>query len=178
LFFTAVLKNLHAFSLSTDGYLLEDTLHSPTSSSSDGDLHQSVPLPVFLEEPTDSYVIKNKPATLQCRAAHALQVYFRCNGARKQHSSSANSPPMQQDFVDPQTGIRNVEASINITRNEVEEYFAKDKFKCECIAWSSRGQIRSQSAAVDVACKYRLIFVRTQLLLTIIRCATCLSGAN
>ncbi|KDR22415.1 Netrin receptor UNC5C, partial [Zootermopsis nevadensis] len=119
--------------------------------SSDGDLHQSVPLPVFLEEPTDSYVIKNKPASLQCRAAHALQVYFRCNGARKQHSSLANSSPMQQDFVDPQTGVRNVEASINITRNEVEEYFGKDKFKCECIAWSSRGQIRSQPAAVDVA---------------------------
>jgi leucine-rich repeat transmembrane protein FLRT len=151
------------FSLSTDGYLLEDTLHSPTSSSSDGDLHQSVPLPVFLEEPTDSYVIKNKPATLQCRAAHALQVYFRCNGARKQHPSLANSPPMQQDFVDPQTGIRNVEASINITRNEVEEYFGKDKFKCECIAWSSRGQIRSQPAAIDVACKCRRIFVGTLL---------------
>jgi leucine-rich repeat transmembrane protein FLRT len=61
---------------------------------------------------------------------------------------------MQQDFVDPQTGVRNVEASINITRNEVEEYFGKDKFKCECIAWSSRGQVRSQPAAVDVACKY------------------------
>jgi leucine-rich repeat transmembrane protein FLRT len=66
---------------------------------------------------------------------------------------------MQQDFVDPQTGVRNVEASINITRNEVEEYFGKDKFKCECIAWSSRGQIRSQPAAVDVACKYRLLLL-------------------
>ncbi|XP_069705153.1 netrin receptor UNC5C-like isoform X2 [Periplaneta americana] len=146
-----ILLALTSFAALDDGYLLEDTLHSPTSSSSDGDVHQSVPLPVFLEEPTDSYVIKGKPATLQCRAAHALQVYFRCNGARKQHPSSANSPPMQQDFVDPQTGVRNVEASINITRNEVEEYFGKDKFKCECIAWSSRGQIRSQPAAIDVA---------------------------
>lgn len=36
--------------------------------------HNSVPLPVFLEEPTDTYVIKNKPATLSCRATHALQV--------------------------------------------------------------------------------------------------------
>ena len=81
---------------------------------------------------------------------------------------------MQQDFVDPQTGIRNVEASINITRNEVEEYFGKDKFKCECIAWSSRGQIRSQPAAVDVACKYRLISVRTLILLAFVRCDACL----
>lgn len=31
-------------------------------------------LPTFLLEPKDSYVIKNKPATLQCRAANALKV--------------------------------------------------------------------------------------------------------
>lgn len=31
-------------------------------------------LPVFLQEPKDVFVVKNKPATLQCRAANALQV--------------------------------------------------------------------------------------------------------
>lgn len=31
-------------------------------------------LPIFLTEPQHSYVIKSKPATLHCRAAHALQV--------------------------------------------------------------------------------------------------------
>lgn len=37
-------------------------------------------LPVFLLEPKNAYVIKSKPATLQCRAANALQVilYFQC----------------------------------------------------------------------------------------------------
>lgn len=53
-----------------DEELLEDPL-PPVSGGSD--LH-SVPLPLFLEEPTDTYVIKNKPASLSCRAAHALQV--------------------------------------------------------------------------------------------------------
>lgn len=51
-------------------------VHGPRASAappSDSD-HPSVALPVFLEEPTDAYVVKSKPATLQCRAAHALQV--------------------------------------------------------------------------------------------------------
>uniref|UniRef100_A0A0K8TDJ2 Netrin receptor UNC5 n=1 Tax=Lygus hesperus TaxID=30085 RepID=A0A0K8TDJ2_LYGHE len=126
-----------------ESYPLEDP-HEPTIPSSEAhDASQSVPLPVFLEEPTDAYIIKNKPATLNCRAAHALQVYFKCNGGRTQETSS------HQEFVDPQTGVRNIEATVNITRDDVEEYF--NKFKCECIAWSSSGQIRSQPATLDVA---------------------------
>lgn len=31
-------------------------------------------LPMFLLEPENTYVFKNKPATLKCRAANALQV--------------------------------------------------------------------------------------------------------
>jgi len=42
--------------------------------SVNGDHHAAVSLPVFLEEPIDTYVVKNKPATLICRAAHALNV--------------------------------------------------------------------------------------------------------
>lgn len=58
-----------------DSPLLEDPLHPPTIATGDGDLSQhSVPLPVFLEEPTNSYVVKNKAAELKCRALHALQV--------------------------------------------------------------------------------------------------------
>ncbi|XP_075233698.1 unc-5 [Lycorma delicatula] len=121
--------------------LLEDPLHPPVPGTN---VDHSVPLPVFLEEPTDTFVIKNKPATLSCRAAHALQLFFKCNGGRQESTSH-----FQQEFVDPQTGVRNVEVSINITRDNVEEFFGK--FKCECIAWSSRGTIKSQPAAIDVA---------------------------
>ncbi|XP_046664973.1 netrin receptor UNC5C-like isoform X2 [Homalodisca vitripennis] len=127
----------------------EDLLEDPLPAVSGSSDHHSVPLPVFLEEPTDTYVIKNKPAALSCRAAHALQVYFKCNGDRLQTATGELHP--HQEFVDPQTGVRNVETAINITRDDVEEYFGKDKFKCECVAWSSRGQIRSQPAVIDVA---------------------------
>ncbi|XP_073992816.1 unc-5 isoform X3 [Rhodnius prolixus] len=129
-----------------DSYVLEDSFNSPTIPSSEvHDASQSVPLPVFLEEPTDTYIIKNKPATLQCRAEHALQVFFKCNGG------PTHEKAWHQEFVDPQTGVRNIEAAVNITRDDVEEYFGKDKFKCECIAWSSRGQIKSQPATLEVA---------------------------
>ncbi|KAK2587773.1 hypothetical protein KPH14_003879 [Odynerus spinipes] len=113
-------------------------------SNSDTDLIAGGSLPIFLVEPVHTFVVKGKPATLHCRAAHALQVYFRCNGERAENSQ-------QQDFVDPHTGTRVVEVELNVTRNEVEEYFGTERFKCECVAWSGPGQIRGQSATVEVA---------------------------
>ncbi|XP_012542351.1 netrin receptor UNC5C isoform X1 [Monomorium pharaonis] len=129
-----------------DAYLLEDddvpsaTIASDTELISEGGGH----LPVFLMEPVNSFVVKNKPALLRCKAAHALQIYFRCNNVRAEDSQ-------QQDFVDPHTGTRIVDCELNVTRDHIEEYFGKDKFKCECIAWSGSGQIKSQPATIDVA---------------------------
>lgn len=61
---------------------------------------------------------------------------------------------MNFEFVDPHTGVRIVEGEYNVTRTQVEEYFALQKFQCTCFAWTSRGQIRSQSATIEIACKY------------------------
>lgn len=36
-------------------------------------------LPIFLLEPENTYVVKNKPAVLKCRAANALEVSIRLN---------------------------------------------------------------------------------------------------
>ncbi|XP_012273157.1 netrin receptor UNC5B [Orussus abietinus] len=130
-----------------ESYLLEEdddmpsaTIATDTELISEGGGY----LPVFLAEPLDAFVVKNKPATLKCKAAHALEVYFRCNGERIEGFQ-------QQDFVDPHTGTRIVDCELNVTRDQIEEYFGKDKFKCECIAWSGSGQIKSQPATVDVA---------------------------
>ena len=107
--------------------------------------------PIFLEEPEDAYVVKSKPATLSCRAAHALQLNFICNGeaVRSKHHS-------QHEFVDPMTGIRQLEVKADISRNDVEEYFGLDGFGCECVAWSSFGQVKSRRAKIVVACKWFL----------------------
>jgi leucine-rich repeat transmembrane protein FLRT len=123
------------------GTLLEDPLATgrPGSDST---------VPLFLEEPEDAYVVKSKAGTLSCRAAHALQLYFVCNGeaVRTKHHSA-------HEFVDPMTGIRQLEVKVDITRNDVEEYFGLDGYGCECIAWSSFGQVKSRRAKVIVACE-------------------------
>ena len=111
-------------------------------------------LPLLLEEPEDSYVVKNRAATLSCRAAHALQLHFNCNGEsmpRGRHHSA-------HDFVDPMTGIRQLEVKLDISRNDVEEYFGLDGYGCECVAWSSFGQVKSRRAKVVVACKLSILF--------------------
>lgn len=130
-----------AIAMATDdgGALLEDPLATgrPGSDST---------APLFLEEPEDAYVVKSKAGTLSCRAAHALQLYFVCNGeaVRTKHHSA-------HEFVDPMTGIRQLEVKIDISRNDVEEYFGLDGYGCECIAWSSFGQVKSRRAKVIVA---------------------------
>lgn len=102
--------------------------------------------PTFLEEPKEAYVVKNKAATLSCRASHALEVFFKCNGNRvqyKHHSQSA--------IVDPMTGIRELEVKIDVTKTEVEELFGQITYSCECYAWSSRGEVKSRKAVIKVA---------------------------
>ncbi|XP_047020770.1 netrin receptor UNC5B-like [Helicoverpa zea] len=100
-------------------------------------------LPIFLLEPENTYVVKNKPATLKCRAANALKVFFKCNGVQTQ--------ALNFEFVDPQTGVRIIEGECKVTRENVEEYFGSDKYQCSCFAWTSLGHIRSQPATIELA---------------------------
>uniref|UniRef100_W8AYM5 Netrin receptor UNC5 n=2 Tax=Ceratitis capitata TaxID=7213 RepID=W8AYM5_CERCA len=102
-------------------------------------------LPIFLTEPENVYVVKNRPAVLKCKAAHALQLNFKCSG-------SSQPPPSTHDkHVDPHTGVHVEEVTATIHRDLVDEYFGKGPFKCECHAWSSRGVAKSQSATISIA---------------------------
>lgn len=130
---------------------MEDPPPTKAPETDESLLLNSDSLPIFIVEPQDAYVVKSRPALLQCRAAHTLTMFFKCNGARKLETA-------QSEFVNPHTGVRFVEAEINITRNMVEDFFGKEKFKCECYAWSGRGNIKSQPAIVEVACKYSLLY--------------------
>lgn len=102
-------------------------------------------LPVFLVEPQNTYVIKNRPAVLQCKASHAFQISFKCSGG--------NKPPLTtlETHVDPHTGVQLQEATTTITREVVDEFFGRGPFKCDCHARSSRGVVKTQPATIQVA---------------------------
>ena len=105
-------------------------------------------MPIFLKEPLDTFLIRAKPATLHCRVAHALRVYFQCN-------SEAVEPTAREDHVEPETGVRYTEASVDIHRDKVEEYFSE--FHCACVAISGKGSVVSRHALVTSACKYNML---------------------
>ncbi|XP_055600862.1 netrin receptor unc-5-like [Uranotaenia lowii] len=128
----------------TDGYggggEAIDQIESFGEGSDSGSL-----LPVFLVEPQSAYVIKNRPAVLQCKASHAFQLSFKCSGGHKPALTA------QETHVDPHTGVQLQEATTEITRELVDEFFGRGPYKCDCLARSSRGLVRSQPATIQVA---------------------------
>ena len=99
-------------------------------------------LPVFMQEPEDTFVVKSKPAELTCKVAHALSVHFQCNDDVQAHARLEN-------HVDPQTGIRFTQATVAISRDQVEEFFGD--YHCACVAVSGQGHSKSRLAYVTIA---------------------------
>ncbi|XP_046393802.1 netrin receptor UNC5B isoform X2 [Ischnura elegans] len=127
-------------------HLLHRRVHQVAPSALTSSLPSASQQPEWVEEPEDAYVVRGKPATLTCRAANAIRVTFRCNGeALRERQVSYSS------LVDPESGRRVAEARASITRNDVEEFFGESGFRCDCLASSPRGSLRSRSALVDVA---------------------------
>ena len=111
--------------------------------------------PLLVSGPKDSLVVRNRPATLTCRALYASRVRFRCNGEWLRPEDH-----VLKEGLDPESGLPYVEASVPIHRKQVEGYFGLDGFSCQCLASASAAagkgppdQVQSDHASVRVACE-------------------------
>ena len=65
--------------------------------------------PMFLKQPSDSFVIKNQPATLYCRVTHALEVHFKVGKSyqvislqKKNYLSQLITNDIQLSYIKPE----------------------------------------------------------------------------
>lgn len=124
---------------------------APSQSFGDGSLLPSVlpstnltqsALPIFLKEPLDTFVTKSQTAEIHCRVAHALSVHFQCNSVQEK-------PTQLEHHVEPESGVRYIEATLKINRDQVEEFFGD--FHCACMAVSGKGPKISRHALITYA---------------------------
>ncbi|XP_076458521.1 netrin receptor UNC5C-like [Babylonia areolata] len=89
--------------------------------------------PEWLQQPEDNYyLVKNKPAIITCRATPAIQITFKCAGEMV--------PPKQTtslELIDQVSGRKTLQSSVQVTRDEVEDYYGDDGYWCQCFAWNN-----------------------------------------
>ena len=102
--------------------------------------------PVLVKEPVDTYTTKNREAELSCRVVNTLSVHFDCNG-------ESLRPTREQTIVEPETGVRYVEAHLTVSRDKMEEFIGD--YHCACVAVGRVKSVRSRMAHVTFACKLK-----------------------
>ena len=103
-------------------------------------------LPVFLQEPQDTFASKDTAGVLKCRAAHAKSVHFTCDDAKMKASK-------ETEGRDEKTGSSYLEVEISVRKSQVLDTL--HDFTCICHASSAQGSVQSREALVEIACKYR-----------------------
>ena len=74
----------------------------------------SAQLPVFTEQPVDSFVVRARPAILNCSVLHSDKAYFSCNG----EAQSKSQDHVEKDAVDSEGRVVRI-LSIVIYREQV-----------------------------------------------------------
>ncbi|XP_078318953.1 netrin receptor UNC5C-like isoform X2 [Crassostrea virginica] len=106
--------------------------------------------PKFVKEPDDSYyIIRAKPAIVECQAINSVRINFRCAGEWME-------PTHMENIVDQQTSTKILSAKVTVERADVEEYFG-GVFWCECFAYNTHsgldgvGGIQSKRGTIENA---------------------------
>ena len=68
-----------------------------------------------------------------------------------QCNSEVVNPTKVEHLVEPESGIKYTDASVDISRNQIDQYF--EEFHCQCVANTAKGPIASRHALVTTACK-------------------------
>ncbi|XP_070183045.1 netrin receptor UNC5C-like isoform X2 [Littorina saxatilis] len=110
-------------------------------------------LPEWRMEPEHNYyVVRTKPVIITCRATPAIQITFKCAGSLVPIKQQTNL-----ELIDPVTGRKTLQSSIEVTRDEVEDYYGEDGYWCECYAWntvqgsSNPQHVKSTRAQIEAA---------------------------
>ncbi|CRL02294.1 CLUMA_CG015370, isoform A [Clunio marinus] len=109
------------------------------------DFDRNNALPFFHKVPENAYIMKNRQAILKCKATNALDLVFQCVNDTK-----TNPPTKQESHVNPQSGVRTLEATAEISLAYFEQFFVTP-FQCECIARNSGGEVKSRPATIVLA---------------------------
>ena len=116
--------------------------------------------PIFVQEPDEVYyVVKGKPVTITCRASFAVQIFLQCAG---QWIDPARHTKTQ--ITDPDSQTHLLQTSVEILKEEVEEYFGDDGYWCVCHAVNSPPgaqpkTTKSRRGQILVACKFSFVTV-------------------
>lgn len=90
-----------------------------------------------------------------------LQINFKCVGQWIEPGDHVTV-----EGLDSTTKQKFLQASIDVTREEVEEYFGPEGYWCECHAWNeiqnqnvprAYNSYRSKRGVVQVACEYQIL---------------------
>lgn len=117
--------------------------------------------PFFTQEPEDYYYIvkKNKPITVTCEAVRADEILIKCSDVY------VTDITRTEVHVDRLTKVKTITASVDVTKDDLEEYFGSDTYWCECDAIAnvhgSKSQLKtvSKRGLVQAACKYIFIYI-------------------